>query len=299
MTGLFKKPQKTRPWRKNGLRCAAAAATFGLLTILGSACTTSATAIPDGGAEGPDGAPTPTPSRDASSADSGGDSASPGDAALADTGADGAPDSSFMLDGGATDATSDGATPVMPGAGGILRGTVGGIVTHSWAGHMRLPTPSCPPGATTYSAGTIQCCRWSGNFGNVSRVPVEFDLSSGTGTIAGVLFGPLGAPVTEPDGTIRFRQPTILHAEKSWNASAAMAGHMMANPAKVTEAQNFLRLGVVRPVSDSLRNVQVTWNPTTMAFRIVVDLIMFQATTAGTCAPGLPASEARLLFDLR
>ena len=229
------------------------------------------------------------------------------DGGVADADTDGGADADTDadVDAGSSDAGGDamsdagGPIPVLPGADGVLRGTVGGAVTHSWVGQVRLPNAGCPPGARIYTSGMYQCCGWSGSFGAVANMPVEFDLTTGSGTLAGAPIGALSALGPDVDGTLRFRQAAFLHATKGWNASVAMATLMMAPPAKVTEARDFLGLGIVRPISDSLRNMTVTWNPTTKLFRVVSDLTMFQANATGQCAPGLPSSEARLLFDLR
>lgn len=223
---------------------------------------------------------------------------SPGDASADVSLVDAASDAD--TDGSASDGAADGgATPVMPGADGILRGTVGGLVDQSWVGTIPLPNAGCPASAQTVTMGAISCCRFTGSFGNASRVPVEFDLTTGTGTLAGAPIGPFGAVIVEGDGTMRFRQPTILHAQKAWTAGVEVGRHMMAPASEVEEATKLLSLGLVRPVSDSLRNMQVAWNPTTKEFRVTMDLTMFQANPAGTC--GLPSgnSTGRLFYDLR
>lgn len=284
-----------------GGRCVTALA-LGLFVVGGAACTviegvgiddpgetpdasptsTSTTPVPTGTATGtgaPDAGPAPT------------DAAA--DATLADADVDAATDAS--LDG----ATDGGATPVMPGVDGILRGTVGGLVEHSWVGTIPLPNAGCPASAQTVTMGQISCCRFGGSFPNASRVPVEFDLATGMGTLAGAPIGPFGAVIVEGDGTMRFRQPTILHAQKAWTAGVEMGRHMMAPASEIEEATKLFSLGLVRPVSDSLRNMQVTWNPTTKVFRITMDLTMYQANAAGTCNLPSGNSSGRLFYDLR
>lgn len=245
--------------------------------------TTTTTPTPTGTGT-PDAAPAPSDaSADVTSVDAEGDAAN-------DASADG---------GGADGAADGGAIPVMPGADGILRGTVGGLVDQSWVGTIPLPNAGCPASAQTVTMGAISCCRFTGSFPNASRVPVEFDLATGMGTLAGAPIGPFGAVFLDGDGTMRFRQPTILHAQKAWTAGVEVGRHMLAPASEVEEATKLLSLGLVRPVSDSLRNMQVTWNPTTKVFRITMDLTMFQANPAGTC--GLPSgnSTGRLFYDLR
>jgi len=271
---------------------------LGLFVVSGVACSAVDT-VGDGGVS-PDASATATATVTSTSTATGTgtgapDAAPPVDGSTTDAEADGASDAS------SGDASADGGTavPVLPGVDGILRGTVGGNREQSWLGTLPLPNANCPASAQTVNMGAISCCRFNGSFASVSRVPVEFDLTTGMGTLAGAPIGPFGAVVVEGDGTMRFRQPTLLHAQKAWVAGVEMGRHMLAPASEVEESSKLLSLALVRPVSDSLRNMQVTWNPTTKVFRITMDLTMYQATPAGTC--GLPSgdSSGRLIYDLR
>ncbi len=301
-----------RNFNRSSARRGAALLALGLLVAGGVACTaidvttdgtapdaapssTGTAPIPTGtgtGTSALDAAPAPDARADAMTAD-----------ATADAEADGASDAptSDASDAATPDATPDAgaAIPVMPGADGVLRGTVGGSREQSWTGTLRLPNANCPASAQTINMGPISCCRFVGSFGAVSRVPVEFDLTTRAGTLAGAPIGPFAAAIVDPDGTLRFRQPTLLHAQTAWVAGVEMGRHMLAPASEVEESSKLLSLALVRPVSDSLRNMQVSWNPTTKAFRITMDLTMYQATPAGSC--GLPSgdSSGRLNFDLR
>jgi len=287
-----------------------------MVAALGAACTVVDTT--GGGSEAPDATTTttvPTGTTPAPAVDASADAPSPTDAASGDAAAgDGAPGDSAVADAadGATndaamtDASADAADagaisgPVLPGVDGVLRGTVAGTREHSWIGTLRLPSAACPAGARTVTQGMVSCCVWSGGFSGTSSAPVTFDLTTATGTLAGSPIGPLGAATLDVDGTMRFRQPTLLHAVKGWDASIAISARLGAPASTLAGAEQLLRpTALVAPVSDSLRNMQVTWNPTTKVFRITLDLTMFQNTTAGACPIPPGPSAGRLIFDLR
>jgi hypothetical protein len=292
-----------------GVRRWGAALVVGSFVIGGAACTvidgvgvdpseepdaaptsTATTPVPTGTATGtgtPDAGPAPT------------DAAA--DATLADAEADATSDAE--VDGGAVDgATDGGATPVMPGADGVLRGTVSGPRTHEWVGKIRLPNATCPAGATTITSGAISCCAFAGSFGSLGgAVPVVFDPVTRSGTLAGAPIGPLAAPITEADGTLRFQAAAFLEAPKAWAAGIEMARAAGAPAGEIAEATRmYENPALMRAVSDSLKYMVVTWNPTTKVFRIRFELTNFQATAAGTCGiVGGQETSARLLFDLR
>lgn len=215
------------------------------------------------------------------------------------------------VDGGGTDGASDAAPDsapdaaadaVMEGADGVLRGFVSGARFQDWAAKIRLPNATCPAGARTISAGSISCCVFEGALqGNVGRIPVVFDPATRSGTLAGAPFGPLSAPVTDPDGTMRFQMAAFLEGARAWQVGIEIA---RASGAPAGEIAEMVRLyenpALVRALGDSLKYMVLTWHPTTKAFRVRFDTTTYQATAAGTCGiPGLQDSIARLQFDLR
>lgn len=258
----------------------------------------------DGGAtSGPDAATTSTASGTTTAPTGTVDAGGSPDATTNDATSDAAIDatSDATLDAGADgDAADSGAVPVMPGADGILRGLVSGVRLQEWVGRMRLPNSTCPAGAATVTAGPISCCSFAGSFGNVVSVPVVFDLTTRSGTLAGAPIGPFAAPIVESDGTMRFNAAAFLEAPKAWKAGVAMATANSAPALDIGEATRFYDApALVYAVSDSLKSMVVTWNPTTMAFRIRFDVTNYQATAAGTCGiSGGQETYARLHFNL-
>lgn len=254
-----------------------------------STATSTATAASDA-------APVPSDaSADVVVADAAGDSAS--DADLDGGGNDADPDGS-AADGGA----DAGADPVMPGTDGVLRGLVGGSRFQDWFGTIRLPNATCPPGATTRTAGQISCCGFSGSWGGtVARIPVVFDPTTRTGTLAGAPFGPLSPAVTEPDGTLRYQAAAFLEGPRAWQAGIEISRLGTATANQLAQATRMLENpALMRAISDSLKYMVVTWNPTTQAFRIRFDLTSFQGTSAGTCGiVGGQETFARVQYDLR
>jgi len=226
------------------------------------------------------------------------DAGADGEADAADT--DAATDASTDTDA-TTDAGDAGSGAVVPGSDGILRGLVGGLRSQDWTGRIRLPNATCPAGATTVTSGGISCCSFGGAFGNVARIPVVFDLTTRSGTLAGAPIGPLSAPIVEADGTMRFQAAAFLEGPKAWQAGIEMARAGSAAAGEIAEATRmYENPALMRAVSDSLKYMVVTWNPTTMAFRIRFELTNYQATSAGTCGiPGGQETFARLAFDLR
>ncbi|MFO0639325.1 MAG: hypothetical protein U0183_08930 [Polyangiaceae bacterium] len=287
---------------------------LGLFVVGGAACTvlegvgiddpgetpdaspmsTSTTPVPTGTATGtgaPDAGPAPTDAAaDVTSADAAGDSAS-------DAGTDADTDGS-AVDGGA----DAGADPVMPGVDGVLRGLVGGNRVQDWFGTIRLPNATCPPGATVRTAGQISCCGFAGSMsGGVGRIPVVFDPTTRTGTLAGAPFGPLSPAVMDPDGTMRYQMAAFLEGPRAWQAGIEMSRLGSATATQLAQATRMLENpALMRAVSDSLRYMVVTWNPVTKAFRIRFDLTNFQGTSAGTCGIiGGQETFARVQYDLR
>ena len=261
------------------------------------ASTTGTTTATTTGTGAPDAAPPPSDaSADATLVDAEGDSASDADT-------DGGAASDADTDGGATDGGSDaGADPVMPGADGVLRGLVGGNRFQDWLGTIRLPNATCPPGATTRTVGQISCCGFSGSWGgSVARIPVVFDPTTRTGTLAGAPFGPLSPAVTDPDGTVRYQMAAFLEGPRAWQAGIEMSRLGSATPNQLAQATRMLENpALMRAISDSVKYMVVTWNPTTKAFRIRFDVTSFQGTTAGTCGiSGGQETFARVQFDLR
>lgn len=266
------------------------------------ACSSVDSGTEDGGTS-PDAATTSTASGTTTAPTGTVDAGSSPDATSSDATSDAVGDatSDAPLDAGADgDAADSGAVPVMPGSDGVLRGLVSGMRTQEWVGRIRLPNATCPAGSTTVTSGPISCCAFSGNFGSVVRVPVVFDLTTRSGTLAGAPIGPFAAPVVEADGTMRFQAAAFLEGPKAWKAGIEMASANAANAADIAEATRLYDTpALVSAISDSVKYMVVTWNPTTMAFRIRFDLTNFQATGAGTCGiPGGQETSARLQFNL-
>jgi hypothetical protein len=259
--------------------------------------------VPEDGVTSPDAATTSTASGTNTAPTGTLDSGSSIDAASNDATLDAVSDatSDASLDGGADgDAPDSGAVPVKPGSDGVLRGLVSGVRTQEWVGRIRLPNATCPAGFTTVTSGAISCCAFAGNFGSVVRVPVVFDLTTRSGTLAGAPIGPFAAPVVEADGTMRFRAAAFLEGPKAWKAGIAMASANAAPAADIAEATRLSAPpALMSAISDSLKYLVLTWNPTTQAFRVRFDLTNYQATATGTCGiPGGQETSARLQFDL-
>ncbi len=288
------------------------ALTLGLFVVGGAACTViDGVGIDDPG-ETPDAAPTSTSTTPVPTGTGAPDAGpAPSDAAAdatladadVDSGTDGSAASDADTDGGSADGGADaGADPVMPGADGVLRGLVGGNRIQEWLGTIRLPDATCPPGATVRTAGQISCCGFSGSWsGGVGRIPVVFDPTPRTGTLAGAPFGPLSPAVTDPDGTMRYQMAAFLEGPRAWQAGIEMSRLGSATATQLAQATRMLENpALMRAVSDSLRYMVVTWNPVTKAFRIRFDLTNFQGTSAGTCGIiGGQETFARVQYDLR
>lgn len=267
-----------------------------------AACSSVDSGTEDGGTS-PDAATTATATSTNTAPTGTVDSGSSPDAASSDATSDAVSDatSDASLDGGADgDASDSGAVPVRPGTDGVLRGLVSGMRTQEWVGRIRLPNATCPAGFTTVTSGAISCCAFGGNFGSVVRVPVVFDLTTRSGTLAGAPIGPFAAPVVESDGTMRFQAAAFLEGPKAWKAGIEMASANAAPAVDIAEATRLYDApALVSAISDSVKYMVLTWNPTTLAFRIRFDLTNYQATAAGTCGiPGGQETSARLQFDL-
>ena len=271
-----------------------------VLSALG-ACSTPATDPSDGGSSA-DATPAPSVTGtvvappDASVAPPA-DATTP-DATSPDASDAGPLDASPPSDGGAD---AGGPVPVRPGADGILRGTVTSVTyEHRWNGALRAGNASCPANATIVDGGGVMCCVWSRAFvaTQAVNIPVTFDLTTRTGTLAGSPIGTYSGP-TPPDanGTVEYLiNPSSSHRAKAWDASNAMGELLGESAALVAESRAFPALNLVYEVIMSLSAARVSWNATTSTLRIY-ETHPLVSVPAGRC--GNQSSGGRLAYDLR
>jgi hypothetical protein len=272
-----------------------------VLSALG-ACSTPATDSNDGGST-VDATPatsvtgTAVPLPDASVTPPA-DATPPSDATSPDA-SDAGPDDGGLV----TDAASDagGPVPVRPGVDGILRGTVTSVTyEHRWNGALRAGNANCPANASIVDGGGVMCCVWSRAFvaTQAVNIPITFDLTTRTGTLAGSPIGTYSGP-TPPDanGTVEYLiNPSSSHRTKAWDASNAMGELLGESAALVAESRAFPALNLVYEVVMSLSAARVSWNATTSAFRIYETHPLVSIPT-GRC--GNQSSGGRLAYDLR
>ncbi len=278
------------------------------------ACSTESEAPP----AAPDAAPRPTsppvPSSSSDGAISLADAAAPTDAALptdaatlADAPAD-APTDAGPPDAG--DDASDAAAPPIPvalGADNVLRGHVHGTFTHDWRGVIRLSpsAPACPAPAPAGTPITVsngaRCCVWRGAFAatSVANIPVELDLTTRAGTLAGSPMGVYSGPPPDASGAFRHTvSPSTFHLTNGWKATEAIGDLIGESSALVAESRDYFTLiasGAMREVLISLSSAEVQWNPTAGTFRIR-DTHQVTPGTAGTCGAETAAATASFLL---
>ncbi|HQY60146.1 MAG TPA: hypothetical protein PK141_02040 [Polyangiaceae bacterium] len=199
--------------------------------------------------------------------------------AAPDAPTDAAPDASDAAPDAADAAPDAGGSTLVQGADGVLRGNIVVGGERIWDGSATLGSASCPVGAMTMRG----CCRYFGNFMRGAAVPLELDLATGATTIAGIGMS-LGAPAPQADGTLRFQRATITVATPMWRVGVEIARAAGESAQEIDEMSKLL--DVARPISDSLRNMVVTWHPTTKVFSLRLDSTGFQGN-ASACASGV------------
>jgi hypothetical protein len=186
--------------------------------------------------------------------------------------------------------TADGGTGVVLGADGVIRGTVGGTIVHTWHGSLVATDPRCPVGSVV----TNGCCVWDGTFANltVANIPLVFDVATRSGTLAGSPIGAYGVGPTDPDGTVSFQtNPSSNQFPKHWPAIEAIGLVSGESAATLADSKEFKALDLVVPVIFSTSYARVRWNAARSEVALIENHVLQRKAGVG-CGTGSNGQSA-------